>query len=68
MQIPRFCFIKNDDDYNSNNKALMPMQDDDDLYIKAINSDDETDSNVGRFLTIILMMTVQIVHYMMSHQ
>jgi len=33
MQIPRFASLKNDDDYDSDNKALMPMQEDDDLYI-----------------------------------
>jgi len=47
MQSPRFASLKNDDDYDSDNKSLMPMQEDDDLYIETINSDNERDSNVG---------------------
>jgi len=32
------CFMKNDDDYDSDNKELMPsMQEDNDLYIENIN-------------------------------
>jgi len=46
-QIPRFASFKNDDDYASDNKALMPMQEDDDLYLQTINSDNERHSNVG---------------------
>ena len=41
MQIPRFASLTNDDDYDSDNKALMPMQDNDDLYIENVNSDNE---------------------------
>jgi len=40
MQIPRFASLTNDD-YDSDNKALMPMQDNDDLYIENVNSDNE---------------------------
>jgi len=29
MQIPRFALLKNDDDCDRDNKALMPMQDND---------------------------------------
>ncbi len=36
----------------------MPMQEDDDLYIENINSDNERDSNVGSIAY----------HYMRSHQ
>jgi len=46
-QIPRFASLKNDDDFDSDNKALMPMQEDDDLYIENINSGNERDSSVG---------------------
>ena len=45
-QIPRFASLKNDDEYDSDKKALMPMQEDDDSYIENINSDNERDSNV----------------------
>ena len=46
-QIPRFASLKNDDDYDSDNIALMSMQEDDDAYIQNFNSDNERDSNVG---------------------
>jgi len=46
-QIPRFASLKNDNDYDSNNKDLMPMQEDDDAYIQNFNSDNESDINVG---------------------
>ena len=47
MQIPRYASLRNDDDYDSDNKALMPMQEHDDLYIENTNSDNERDSHVG---------------------
>jgi len=37
MQIPRYASLRNDDDYDSDNKALMPMQDDDDLSIQTMD-------------------------------
>ena len=46
-QIPRFASLKNDDDYDSDNKDNMSMQEDNDAYIQNFNSDNETDSNVG---------------------
>ena len=46
-KIPRFASLKNDDDYDSDSKDNMPMQEDDDEYIQKLNSDNETDSNVG---------------------
>jgi len=46
-QIPRFASFKNDDDYDSDNKDNMHMQEDDDAYIQNFNSDNESDSNVG---------------------
>jgi len=46
-QIPRFASLKNDDDYDNDNKDLMPMQEDDDAYIQNFNSDHERNSNVG---------------------
>jgi len=42
--IPRFASLKNDD-YDSDNKALMPIEEDDDFYIQTINSDNERDSD-----------------------
>jgi len=47
-QICRFpgLLFKNDDDYDSDNKTLMPMQDHGDFDIQNINSDNETDSVV----------------------
>jgi len=44
MQIPGFASLKKDDDSDSENKELMPVQDDDDFYIQTINSDNESDS------------------------
>jgi len=46
-KIPRFASLKNDDDYDSDSKDKMPMQEDDDAYIQNFNSDNDTDSNVG---------------------
>jgi len=39
MQISRFASLKNDDDYDSENKEHMSMQDDDDFNNPTINSD-----------------------------
>ena len=58
MQIPRFASLKNDDDFDSDNKVLMPMQEDDDLYIEtSIQTMKEIVMWVA-LLTIIVMMTV----------
>jgi len=42
----QFASLKNDDDYDSDNKELMPVPDDDDFYIKTINSDSEFNNSV----------------------
>jgi len=34
MQTPRFASLENDDDYDSDDKALMPVQDDNDFTFK----------------------------------
>jgi len=38
--------LKNNDDYDTDNKELMPMQDDDDFCIPTNNSDNESDTFV----------------------
>jgi len=68
MQIPRFASLKNDDDYDSDNKALLPMQEDDDAYIQTINSDNERNSDVGRIPYSNTDDTVLIEHYMRSQK
>jgi len=46
-QIPRFASLKNDDDYDSDSKDNMPMQEDDEEYIQKDDSDNDTASTVG---------------------
>jgi len=44
MQIPWFASLINDDDYDSDNKEFMPLQDTDNSYIQTINSDSCVDN------------------------
>jgi len=61
MQITRFASLNNDDDYDSDSKELMPMQNDDDVFQPSI----QTINQILLWITVLTrieMMTVIMIH------